>query len=183
MFGLRVDRNNRLWKPLTNRQRGAALAVGMLLIASVAFAAFVNLNVVGSVSGTAAGASGISIVIPSADSFCQVLTPPGTCVMTAGPDNKTFNLTLNGQNNDSVVRLDYLIANAADSGVTLCLQSLPTWAFGTYADIGVQVDLLKNIAPGGTRHMDTSANFSGITAGQNLTTTITLVFGSAGCVP
>ena len=179
MFGIRVDRTNRLWKPLNPRQRGVALGLSMLLIASVAFASFVNLLISGAATGTAGQATGISLDM--SNSICTMLSAPGTCTMTPGANDASFNLALLGESNDSQIKVVTTAVNEAGGG-TLCLQNLPTWVHGAITDHGV-VDLLKSIPSPGARTMEMAFSFGNIVADQSLVANVTYTFGSAGCVP
>ena len=143
---------------------------------SIALAAFAgNLLISGNVSGTAGGVTGADMSLVSVS--CTASGAPGSASCTiASP--ASFDMSLGGQDNDSLVSLSAVVRNDGESAA--CLQALPVWVHGTVTRTG-GISVGEAIPPATTGPIELRFGFGNVVSSQDLATSIELNFDVTGC--
>lgn len=152
---------------------GKGVSVGTILalmLVTIAIAAFVNLQLSGSVSGTAGSAKGAKILSIS----CNMQAGIGTCVPTL-INGESFSLALADEDDESIIRIEINVENANGGTSVICLAADPTgWSHGSVTETAANIGQL--MAVGSTRNVGYDFGFESVVASQDLTANIVYPF-------
>lgn len=149
MFGMQINRRHPLWRPLTARQRGLMLGLGLLATPAVALAAYLAL-IAGSVTVTTRTFGPFVFASPvQCVEIEQLAVGDVSCVVTGLAGETSFTVTIGGAYPDAGGDVALAIKNNGSMAgfVAPLVTTTPTGLDVTFDSCGVRID------PGATQAM------------------------------